>query len=915
MADKTLTDLTKSVVRIAESSPKVQGDVKDIRDVVCGSLVESVMSISKELLTINKSYKIQNIKSITTKNSDPKKLLKSTNNIEKTLNKILANSNSKNLLNSKSNIEKTLNKILASISKGGFGGKVDTKKVSLGSLSKPKKDDGLMSSIMSGITIVDKLKNISLKDFIGARTKVNLIKKLMDSSLKAFKKFKDPKEVSDTIAFVESSKKMVETLSSISKRAKSSKTGVDVLERVFFGKSGKGGLLNIFRKINKESLNITKSKKNMKNMLAIAGSMLVISAAMTGVALLGPTALIGAAMTAGIVWLLSKTFKLLSKTSKHALKGAITLAILSTSVILFAFGLKLMKNAVKDIKLGDVGIMIGSIVGIGLAVAGIGLLAPIISIGSLTMILMGTSLGLLSLSIMAFNSINPKKSIGNIKTAIGELNETFGLNKDGDKDKGFFGKIGDGLKNMAIGLLSFGSTFFTMGSILLAGFTLGLIKDVLESWKNYNPKNAIKNISTALNDVQEALGMKSVKEKKEEGLLNKIFNPLGGIFDVATSLFQMGSTFATMATIATALGVMNIVSSSLKSWENYSPKNAINNISSALNGVQDALGMRTNKEKKEGLSNKLKAGVKSALDLGSSLFEMGSTFATMATIATALGVMELIKKTLTPWDDYNGKKAIENISLTLSGITSTLLKNLNNNVKTIKSFKKFSSDFEDSMEHLYNGSKNTSYISKSIITLSDSIKVWNENRLKNVLYLKTGVNKLNESFKDIDYKNFYKKSNILGNLFKTVSKSAIKEETSSTPLVKSIKNINSLDIEKAQLLVDMFTSFSKLKDGSLFNTFDKSVNKFVSACKELINTMKDGVTIQTPPQEYRGDNGDIVSNTPVESNININNISALATAIANAIGNRNIRLDTSSLDIKLLAEGVTGNKVTLTLIN
>ena len=125
------------------------------------------------------------------------------------------------------------------------------------------------------------------------------------------------------------------------------------------------------------------------------------------------------------------------------------------------------------------------------------------------------------------------------------------------------------------------------------------------------------------------------------------------------------------------------------------------------------------------------------------------------------------------------------------------------------------------MEHLYNGSKNTSYISKSIITLSDSIKVWNENRLKNVLYLKTGVNKLNESFKDIDYKNFYKKSNILGNLFKTVSRSAIKEETSSTPLVKSIKNINSLDIEKAQLLVDMFTSFSKLKDGSLFNTLHK----------------------------------------------------------------------------------------------
>ena len=51
MPEKSLKDLTSAVYKIAENSPKIQKDVKDIRDAIVGTdgLVESVKQLTKRL--------------------------------------------------------------------------------------------------------------------------------------------------------------------------------------------------------------------------------------------------------------------------------------------------------------------------------------------------------------------------------------------------------------------------------------------------------------------------------------------------------------------------------------------------------------------------------------------------------------------------------------------------------------------------------------------------------------------------------------------------------------------------------------------------------------------------------------------------------------------------------------------------
>ena len=47
--EKSLKDLTSAVYKIAENSPKIQKDVKDVRDVICGTngILETLVSINQ----------------------------------------------------------------------------------------------------------------------------------------------------------------------------------------------------------------------------------------------------------------------------------------------------------------------------------------------------------------------------------------------------------------------------------------------------------------------------------------------------------------------------------------------------------------------------------------------------------------------------------------------------------------------------------------------------------------------------------------------------------------------------------------------------------------------------------------------------------------------------------------------------
>ena len=90
MPEKSLKDLTSAVYKIAENSPKIQKDVKDIRDAIVGTdgLVESVKQLTKKLDDMQKKGTLSKITGKSGNRYD-RIIIKSTSSIEKTLNKIL----------------------------------------------------------------------------------------------------------------------------------------------------------------------------------------------------------------------------------------------------------------------------------------------------------------------------------------------------------------------------------------------------------------------------------------------------------------------------------------------------------------------------------------------------------------------------------------------------------------------------------------------------------------------------------------------------------------------------------------------------------------------------------------------------------------------------------------------------------
>ena len=369
MPEKSLKDLTSAVYKIAENSPKIQKDVKDIRDAIVGTdgLVESVKQLTKKLDDMQKKG---------------------------TLSKITGKSGNRydtRIIKSTSSMEKTLNKILDAVSNNGG------KRLHADNFTRNNSRVSGSNDLSSFIGVVDKLKNIKLKDFLLAKIKIKHLGKIMRSSLNLFKSFDEKnKEAEKTISFTNSSIEMMEKLAKVNKVSRAAKRGEKTMEKLFLGDGKKRkGLLGLFREMDKHKDEINQSRKSLNDIRKSCGSFLLTSIILVGIAALSIPAMLGALLMKGVVWLLIGTFKLLSKSKRTVSKGSGVLLLMSTSIIAFGLGLGLMVKAVKDMKLKDVGLMMASIAGVGLTVAGIGLLSVPIALGSASILLLSASLGVL----------------------------------------------------------------------------------------------------------------------------------------------------------------------------------------------------------------------------------------------------------------------------------------------------------------------------------------------------------------------------------------------------------------------------------------------------------------------------------------------------------------------------------------
>ena len=354
MADKSLKDLASAVYKIAEKTEKnIQPDVKDIRDVICGTggLLESVISINTLMDGINKR---DTIDKMLNRRKDPTKMEK----------------NQKKLLKGTDSIVSILEKILANVKKiqGGKGGVSD--KVNARNLKKESKLDEKnkrLDGISKSIEIIERLRNLKLKDFLFAKTKLKHIGKIMNKSLRMFRMFKNAKEMDKTVEFVFSSIEIVKKLAKISILSKPAQWGEKAIEKIFLGKTGKGGLLQLFRRIDRNRVTIIRGRRTIKALTKACGSMLLATLALTGIAVTALPAMLGALLMKGVVALLIPTFRKLSRSGRVVRKGSVALLIMSAAIITFSLGLGLMVHAVKNMNLKDLGFIVASIIGVSLA--------------------------------------------------------------------------------------------------------------------------------------------------------------------------------------------------------------------------------------------------------------------------------------------------------------------------------------------------------------------------------------------------------------------------------------------------------------------------------------------------------------------------------------------------------------------
>lgn len=918
MAEANLKDLTSAVYKIAENSPKIQKDVKDIRDAVIGTggILEAINVIVEKLDFSKKKGRIEKLVNKPTLRQD-KTLIKNTNSMTD-----------------------ILNKILIQVSKINARPRLKNENISTGRRSRlnennfkrepDRKDKGKgLESFYKSIDIIDKLKGIKLKDFIFAKTKMKHISNMMIKFKDMFKSFKNKKEMEATVEFANSSIEIVKKLSKVAIFAIPAQLGLKTIERLFLGSKRKGGgLLAVFREVDNNKKIIKSGSKSMKEILAATGAMFLTSVLLSGLAVTGIPAMLGALAMKGIVWIMKGTFEILNKAKKNALQGSLVLLIMSSSLITFALGLGFMVKAVKGMKWKDFGMMMASIAAISavFAVIGIPAVTALIGLGSIAVLAMGASLLLFSIGLAKtintlkgtdwdeFNEMS--KSIWKLGleiSKVGALSIPIGLGSSALIMMGgslflFGGAIKswmklsniqpalDNIKNAVKSVKDVVKGRFDMKSVRQlrkVGRTLKVLYKGIKDWDKFDGLKAAKNIGITIEKLNEVfkkqIDKKNVNTYGSVGrVLRRLYkglkfwesiNSQKATTSVAYAVTILKRTFSgnvdknqvkTMDTLVKVTSMSSGIIDSLKVWDSYKPGDALSKIETTVNELLNIFGMSELKKtqlednvkdavvKKKGFLANITEGVvnvvKTTVDNMNNNATNRGVKKTMASLEEVMNSLFSVKTFLTPWLNFDSTAGITNIQSSIKGILSQIM-------------------YTAEVEKLYGGSVQNPVLGKYFMRTST--------------HLMSGMNNLSKGLSGLS--NF---SNL------------------EIPFKNTIKSINKLDVSKASVMLNLFKSFSRIGIKP-FDRFTKAVYKFSDSCNDLIEAL---------------DNFEPISNNTVTTNengettissgsVSITNSQDLAKAIAEAIKSLPINVQTDISDVRLVVNNETGRRIILSLDN
>jgi hypothetical protein len=153
-------------------------------------------------------------------------------------------------------------------------------------------------------------------------------------------------------------------------------------------------LIRVSRKLSRSSRHIRKSILPAIMLVAFTGLMVVSTALLAVIGVLGIPAILGSVLLLGIIGINVLAFKMLKRAKKNILIGSLAMAIMSGALILFGIALGKIAESTKDISWKQFGMIaaLTGLFGVVVALLGITAVAVMILLGSVALAAMGGAL-------------------------------------------------------------------------------------------------------------------------------------------------------------------------------------------------------------------------------------------------------------------------------------------------------------------------------------------------------------------------------------------------------------------------------------------------------------------------------------------------------------------------------------------
>jgi hypothetical protein len=480
------------------------------------------------------------------------------------------------------------------------------------------------------------------------------------------------------------------------------------------------------------------------------------------------------------------------------MEGSIAMAIMGVALIPFGFSLKLLLGAVKGVKWSELGMLATS-----------------------TLVLGGAVIGLGALMCTGFGAIAWVAGLAAI-TALGVALIPYGVGMQ-KVSKAAKGIDLNAIKNMAN--------------------ATKVIFDSLSNVVDKKKRKAAKKNADALGSIGRKLGRlgKSLKIFNEVApdSIDKTMNAIEKIsfyfFSPDSKLNKMNTDWSKRRNAkktADAIGVISDcvwkLAKGLRDFNDVAP-NSINKAKDAIEAIAFYFFSPDSKLNKMNTSWSKRRKAKKTAD--------------------AIGVisdsMYKVSQALKDFQDVGGK-VIDRMIESIDKIVKYFFKDMGGVKNTWVAW-----TLGNSMEYVADAIKYFDEETKNVDTkkMKDNIEAigvvssevfgkWKSEYADSAKEIYSSMKLLTKSFDDVG-RNYRKNLNTTRKLFKQMSNpSFVAAGNTLRSTATFVRAVNTVDMEKAESLTDMFKSFASLgKTSNIFSNFDKRVKQFTDACIELVNAI------------------------------------------------------------------------------